>query len=173
MRTSRHTGQTLRDTSAGKHSVPGPPGERTGRGTTPPKKKCSTHFCIRIYYFKGSLKIKILYSIENSLCFFFCVSVNKMVRVVPGARDQLFLPPRRTAWWGHPRALRPPSGVVCSERETTPGLFSLGLERVGETANVTGLDTDCVWEAGPSDTLSNTLRQNETIPILLLSHSNA
>lgn len=67
---------------------PRPPAGRAD-GTTPPKKKCSTHFCIRIYYFKGSLKIKILYSIKNSFCLFF-VPVNRTVPAAPGARDQLF-----------------------------------------------------------------------------------
>lgn len=66
--------------------------------TTLPKKKDSTRFCIRIYYLKDSLKIKILYSVVKS---FFLLSVNKMVLrkhdlMVADAQDH-FSPQGRSA----------------------------------------------------------------------------
>lgn len=63
------------------------------------KRKNRTRFCIRIYYLKGSLKVKILYSIMDS---FFFVSVNTTVLVV-GARGSGSASPRggsHTEWPG-------------------------------------------------------------------------
>lgn len=86
--------------------------------TTLPKKKYSTHFCIRIYYLKGSLKIKILYSIMNS-CF---LSVNKMVLrkrgpEVSGAGCARPRRPVQRLVWRAPAALPLPSGAVCWNKE--------------------------------------------------------
>lgn len=145
-----------------------PPGERRADGTAPPKKKCSTHFCIRIYYFKGSLKIKILYSIKNSfVCLCVCVGERNGARGARGWGSALpggLSPPRGPARRGHRRAHWPPSGVVCSERETTPGLLLSGLERVGETHGLR-------LRNGADDLSPNTRRQNESILILLPSQT--
>ena len=71
---AKHSSSSPRESSGG---LWGPSGAAPGY-TSLPKKKYSTRFCIRIYYLKDSLKIKILYSIMNSFFFFF-VSVNKTV----------------------------------------------------------------------------------------------
>lgn len=133
-RCSGRTGeQAQRPVSAGERGLGG---FRGLRHTSPPKKQYSTHFCIRIYYLKGSLKIKILYSIRNFVLFSFSLSVNKVVlrkrgRRVRGGQDQLFSG-RRPLWAGgrpgpeHPRALPRPSGTVCWGGKVTAGLFLLG-----------------------------------------------
>ena len=107
--------------------------------TTLPKKKDSTHFCIRIYYLKDSLKIKILYSIVKS---FFVVSVNKIVLrkhdlMVADAQDYFSLQGRsrkaqpagsRTA--AHSTLLS--SGMICLEKEKDGWFVIVGSETCGQ-----------------------------------------
>lgn len=117
---------------------------------TSTEEKAQDPFCIRIYYLKGSLKIKILYSIMNSFFFFFFlfppffVSVNKMVLVVgAGGQDQLLPAEESHAEWLGPVPAGGhllPSGKACSGEKRVPGLSLMGLKRAGDVASVTGLD---------------------------------
>lgn len=151
MHVSRLTGQAPWSTSVKKRSVP-----VSTRGRTEdvwglshaPEKKCSTHFCIRIYYLKGSLKIKIMYSIMS----FFFASLNKTILrkrgcVVPGAG--VSSSPRgfhnvRLGWVQNTRGRSASFRHGLRGRKMTTGLFLLGLKCAGDITNVIGLDTDYV-----------------------------
>lgn len=144
---------------------PRPPAGRAD-GTTPPKKKCSTHFCIRIYYFKGSLKIKILYSIKNSFCLFF-VPVNRTVPAAPGARDQLFpVASRRLVGQpgGDTRGCSASFGRGLLGRRNDPRFDFVGFGRRRRNRRCHGIRRRLCLKTGAVDTSPNSPRHNDTIP---------
>lgn len=99
------------------------------------------------------------------MCVCVCVGEHNGARGARGWGSALpggLSPPRGPARRGHWRAHWPPSGVVCSERETTPRLLLSGLERVGETRRLR-------LKNGADDLSPSTCRQNESILILLPS----
>ena len=147
------------------------------RHTTPPKKKYSTHFCIRIYYLKGSLKIKILYSITNS---FFFGSVNKVVLrkrgwVVPGSGSAL-------AWakaspMGRVARPRTPMGAPASfrhgllGRESDYGFVFVGIAMCQRCGKCHRIRHRLCLKIEAMDILLNMFRQNKTILIPFPSYS--